>query len=156
MSGIDVESLPACTDCVRPMRPRAARAADYPGSVHTAARGRCDVCYRAYRRGIEAAATQRRRAEVMARRMAQRGAPSPDGMRLYVNPDGVQVAVLTLDLGRYDGSPADHQREVRRAQAAWRHALAVRHLRGTARPPVVINPQAGHVQVTAPATGVAS
>lgn len=46
MSSIDVESLPACTECGRRMRPRAVKAGDSRTGVAPGARGLCATCYK--------------------------------------------------------------------------------------------------------------
>lgn len=46
MSSIDVESLPACTECGRRVRRCAVPVADAPGTVAYGARGMCSSCYR--------------------------------------------------------------------------------------------------------------
>lgn len=44
MSEIDIEALPACTECGKHMRPRNAKLDDYPGTVPRRGYGRCYAC----------------------------------------------------------------------------------------------------------------
>lgn len=166
---IDMDALPACAGCGRPMRPQGTSLDTWPGTVLTSRpdRRRCTTCYRQAERDASegdlrqavarqaavrhaAAERVRRRQESdRLRRLSAVTVGGEDPVTVREDSRGRLTVTVTRRLGRYDGSTTAHHQVATRAMAAFAGALARRCLRPVTNPAPVIDRARGEVTVSA-------